>query len=161
MVKLKLRNHIGNSSVFVVVREISSSSGTTEVATNGASAHSRPKRSQAPLPRFALAMTSLTGYCDAMVLSYSICEAKARFAEVFRRVPEGKIYTVPYREDPVAETRSTERMRKPTLDKRLKDLERSGGPVHSAIPPYMYIDWASSRWRSKQATCEMPTCGMS
>ena len=61
-----------------------------------------------------------------MALNYSICEAKARFSEVIRRVREGRTVTVSYRGEPVAEIRSIERQRKSTLEERLNDLERSG-----------------------------------
>ena len=69
-----------------------------------------------------------------MALNYSIYEAKARFSEVIRQVREGKTITVSYRGEPVAEIRSIQREQKPTLDERLKELERSGSLVHSAIP---------------------------
>ena len=68
-----------------------------------------------------------------MALSYSIYEAKARFSEVIRQVREGKTVTVSYRGEPVAEIRSIRQRQKPTLDERLKDLERSGSLVPSAI----------------------------
>ena len=79
-------------------------------------------------------MTSLTSYGSAMALTYSIYEAKARFSEVIRQVREGKTVTVSYRGEPVAEIRSIRRRRKPTLDERLKELERSGSLVQSTIP---------------------------
>ena len=69
-----------------------------------------------------------------MTLNYSLYEAKARFSEVIRQVREGKTITVSYRGEPVAEIRSIRRRQKPTLDERLKELERSGSLVHSAIP---------------------------
>ena len=69
-----------------------------------------------------------------MALTYSVYEAKARFSEVIRQVREGKTVTVSYRGEPVAEIRSIRQRQKPTLDERLKDLERSGALVHSAIP---------------------------
>ena len=69
-----------------------------------------------------------------MALSYSIYEAKARFSEVIRQVREGNTVTVSYRGEPVAEIRSIPQRQKPTLDERLKDLERSGSLVRSAIP---------------------------
>ena len=69
-----------------------------------------------------------------MALNYSIYEAKARFSEVIRQVREGKTVTVSYRGEPVAEIRSIRERRKPTLDERLKDLERNGSLVRSAIP---------------------------
>ena len=69
-----------------------------------------------------------------MALTYSIYEAKARFSEVIRQVREGKTVTVSYRGEPVAEIRSIRERRKPMLDERLKDLERSGSLVRSALP---------------------------
>ena len=69
-----------------------------------------------------------------MALTYSIYEAKARFSEVIRQVREGRIVTVSYRGEPVAEIRSIRRQREPTLDERLKDLERSGSLVRSTVP---------------------------
>ena len=69
-----------------------------------------------------------------MALTYSICEAKARFSEVIRQVRVGKTVTVSYRGEPVAEIRSIRQRQKQTLDERLKELERSGVLVHSAIP---------------------------
>ena len=67
-----------------------------------------------------------------MALNYSIYEAKARFSEVIRQVREGRVVTVSYRGEPVAEIRSIER--ESTLDERLADLERNGALVRSAIP---------------------------
>ena len=69
-----------------------------------------------------------------MVLIYSIYEAKARFSEVIRQVREGKTVTVSYRGEPVAEIHSIRERREPTLDERLKDLERSGSLVRSPLP---------------------------
>ena len=69
-----------------------------------------------------------------MALNYSICEAKARFSEVIRRVREGRTVTVSYRGEPVAEIRSIERRQQPALEERLNDLERSGSLVRPAIP---------------------------
>ena len=69
-----------------------------------------------------------------MTLNYSIQEAKTRFFEVIRKVREGKTVTVSYRGEPVAEIRSIRQRHRPTLDQRLKDLERSGCLVPSAIP---------------------------
>ena len=68
-----------------------------------------------------------------MALNYSIYEAKARFSEVIRQVRAGKTVTVSYRGEPVAEIRAIRQQRKWTLDERLKDLERSGSLVHSAL----------------------------
>ena len=67
-----------------------------------------------------------------MALNYSIYEAKARFSEVIRQVRDGRVVTVSYRGEPVAEIRSIERA--PTLDERLSDLERSGSLVRSSVP---------------------------
>ncbi len=69
-----------------------------------------------------------------MALTYSIYEAKARFSEVVRQVREGRTVTVSYRGEPVAEIRSIRRRQQPTLEERLKDLERSGSLVPSTIP---------------------------
>lgn len=69
-----------------------------------------------------------------MVLNYSIYEAKARFSEVIRQVREGRTVTVSYRGEPVAEIRSIERRREPTLEERLDDLERDGCLVRAANP---------------------------
>lgn len=69
-----------------------------------------------------------------MVLNYSIYEAKARFSEVIRRVREGRVVTVSYRGEPVAEIRSIERRGEPTLDERLDVLERDGCLVRPANP---------------------------
>ena len=69
-----------------------------------------------------------------MALNYSIYEAKARFSEVIRQVREGRTVTISYRGEPVAEIRSIGRRPKPTLDERLKDLERNGALVRPAIP---------------------------
>ncbi len=69
-----------------------------------------------------------------MTLSYSIYEAKARFSEVIRQVREGKTVTVSYRGEPVAEIRSIERGREPTLDERLDDLERGGCLTRPTAP---------------------------
>ena len=67
-----------------------------------------------------------------MAINYSIYEAKARFSEVIRKVREGRVVTVSYRGEPVAEIRSVGR--ESTLDERLEDLERSGSLVRSAHP---------------------------
>lgn len=66
-----------------------------------------------------------------MAISYSIYEAKARFSEVIRQVREGRTVTVSYRGEPVAEIRSIERRREPTLEERLDDLRRAG----CLVPP--------------------------
>ena len=67
-----------------------------------------------------------------MAITYSIYEAKARFSEVIRQVRNGKTVTVSYRGEPVAEIRSIQPQQSPTLDERLRDLERRGSLVRSA-----------------------------
>ena len=69
-----------------------------------------------------------------MALNYSLYEAKTDFSEVIQQVREGKTVTVSYRGEPVAEIRSIQRRQKPALDERLKELERNGSLVHSAVP---------------------------
>ena len=69
-----------------------------------------------------------------MALNYSIYEAKAQFSEVIRQVREGKTVTVSYRGEPVAEIHSIERRPEPTIEDRLKDLERCGALVRPMIP---------------------------
>ena len=69
-----------------------------------------------------------------MALTYSIYEAKARFSEVIRRVREGRVVTISYRGEPVAEIRPIERQPKQTTEERLAELERRGALVRSAIP---------------------------
>lgn len=66
-----------------------------------------------------------------MAINYSVYEAKARFSEVIRQVREGRTVTVSYRGEPVAEIRSIERRREPTLEERLDDLRRTG----CLVPP--------------------------
>ena len=68
-----------------------------------------------------------------MGLLYSTYEAKARFSEILRQVREGKIVTVSYRGEPVAEIRSITPDRE-TLDQRLDDLTRRGIIVPSGQP---------------------------
>ena len=68
-----------------------------------------------------------------MAITYSIYEAKARFSEVIRQVRSGKTVTVSYRGTPVAEIRSIARQETPTLDERLRELERRGSLVRSAV----------------------------
>ena len=68
-----------------------------------------------------------------MGLLYSTYEAKARFSEILRQVREGKIVTVSYRGEPVAEIRSIAPDRE-TLDQRLDDLTRRGIIVPSGQP---------------------------
>lgn len=68
-----------------------------------------------------------------MGLLYSTYEAKARFSEILRQVREGKIVTVSYRGEPVAEIRSITPDRE-TLDQRLDDLTRRGLIVPSGQP---------------------------
>ena len=70
-----------------------------------------------------------------MALTYSIYETKARFSEVIPQVREGMTVTVSCRGEPVAEICSMPRRQKPTIDERLKDLERSGSLVRSTIIP--------------------------
>ena len=69
-----------------------------------------------------------------MAHTYSIYEAKARFSEVIREVREGKTVTVSYRGEPVAEIRAIQRSATPSLEDRLKDLERQGALVRSGRP---------------------------
>ena len=69
-----------------------------------------------------------------MALIYSMYEAKARFSEVIRQVRDGQTVTISYRGEPVAEIHSIVRLPKPTLDERLKDLERSGSLVRPVLP---------------------------
>ena len=73
-----------------------------------------------------------------MALNYSIYEAKAKFSEVIRQVRNGKSITISHRGEPVAEIRSIERHRTPTLDERLGDLERSGVLVRQTLPKRMF-----------------------
>ena len=61
-----------------------------------------------------------------MAIIYSTYEAKARFSEVIRQVREGRSVTVSYRGEPVAEIRPIEKQTEPTLEQRLRDLERRG-----------------------------------
>ncbi len=67
-----------------------------------------------------------------MAITYSVYEAKARFSEVIRQVRAGKTVIVSYRGEPVAEIRSIAHQPRPTLDERLRDLERRGSLVRSA-----------------------------
>ena len=69
-----------------------------------------------------------------MALTYSIYQAKARFSEVIRRVREGRVVTISYRGEPVAEIRPIERQPEQTTEERLAELERRGVLVRSAIP---------------------------
>ena len=68
-----------------------------------------------------------------MGISYSVHKAKARIAEVIRRVRKGKTVTVSYRGEPVAEIRPIQ-PEPATIDQRLKDLERRGILVRSSEP---------------------------
>ena len=68
-----------------------------------------------------------------MSLVYSTCEAKARFSEVIRQVREGKVVTVSYRGEPVAEIRAIQPDPQ-TLDAHLDELERRGVIVPSGQP---------------------------
>jgi len=78
-----------------------------------------------------LLMSSLTSYNLAMAMIYSVYEAKARFSEVIRQVREGKTVTVSYRGEPVAEISPIARQAEPSLDQRLRDLERRGALIPS------------------------------
>ena len=69
-----------------------------------------------------------------MTINYSIYEAKAKFSEVIRQVRKGKSITISHRGKPVAEIRSIEQQRTPTLDERLGDLESSGVLVRPTLP---------------------------
>ena len=69
-----------------------------------------------------------------MALSYSIYEARARLSELIRQVRKRKTVTVSYRGEPRPKIHSIRQGQKPTLDERLRDLERSGSLVRSAIP---------------------------
>ena len=68
-----------------------------------------------------------------MSLVYSTYEAKARFSEVIRQVREGKVVTVSYRGEPVAEIRAIQREPQ-TLEAHLDELERRGILVPSGQP---------------------------
>ncbi|MCE2541309.1 MAG: type II toxin-antitoxin system prevent-host-death family antitoxin [Acidobacteria bacterium] len=68
-----------------------------------------------------------------MSLVYSTYEAKARFSEVIRQVREGKVVTVSYRGEPVAEIRGIQREPQ-TFEAHLDELERRGVLVHSGQP---------------------------
>ena len=70
-----------------------------------------------------------------MSITYSTYEAKARFSEVIRHVRDGKIVTVSYRGEPVAEIRPLVRPR--SLEERARELERRGvlvGPRERRTP---------------------------
>ncbi len=68
-----------------------------------------------------------------MGITYSVDEAKARFAEVIRQVREGKTVTVSHRGEPVAEIRPIQ-PEPATIEQRLEDLERRGVLVGSSEP---------------------------
>ena len=68
-----------------------------------------------------------------MSLVYSTYEAKARFSEVIRQVREGKVVTVSYRGEPVAEIRAIQREPQ-TLEAHLAGLERRGVLVPAGQP---------------------------
>ena len=68
-----------------------------------------------------------------MGLVYSTYEAKARFSEVIRQVREGKVVTVSYRGEPVAEIRAIQRQPQ-TIEAHLDELERRGILVPSGQP---------------------------
>ena len=65
---------------------------------------------------------------------YSAYEAKAQFSEVIRQVRRGRIVTLTYRGEPVAEIRPIERRQIPTLDELLSEFERNGTLVRPALP---------------------------
>lgn len=69
----------------------------------------------------------------SMAITYSACEAKARFSEVLRQVRDGKTVTVSYRGKPVAEIRAI-RESPATIEARLDDLKRQGVVVGSDEP---------------------------
>ncbi len=76
-----------------------------------------------------LILSGVTSYNSGMTAIYSVYEAKARFSEVIRQVREGKRVVVSYRGEPVAEINPIERQRNPTLEQRLRDLEKRGALV--------------------------------
>ena len=81
-----------------------------------------------------LDLTRINSYDFDMALTYSAYEAKARFSEVLRQVrEEGRIVTVSYRGEPVAEIRPLQ-PRSQTIEERLDELERSGELVRSGEP---------------------------
>ena len=69
-----------------------------------------------------------------MTLTYSIYEAKARFSEVIRRVRAGRVVTISYRGEPVAEIRPVERHPEQRLEERLDELRRRGVLLPAANP---------------------------
>lgn len=77
--------------------------------------------------------TSLTSYNVRVSLVYSTYEAKARFSEVIRQVREGKVVTVSYRGEPVAEIRAIQPAPR-TIEAHLDELERRGVIVPSGQP---------------------------
>ena len=89
-----------------------------------------------------------------MEVIYSVYEAKARFSEVIRQVREGRTVTVSYRGEPVAEISPVERQQEPTLDQRLRDLERQGALVRSrakhALRPIERRDGALARFLAER-----------
>ena len=89
-----------------------------------------------------------------MEVIYSVYEAKARFSEVIRQVREGRTVTVSYRGEPVAEISPVERQQEPTLDQRLRDLERQGALVRSrakhALRPVERRDGALARFLAER-----------
>ena len=60
-----------------------------------------------------------------MDLTYSTSEAKARFSEIIRLVRDGRMVTVSYRGEPVAEVRPIQE-RPATIEERIEELERRG-----------------------------------
>ena len=71
-----------------------------------------------------------------MDLTYSTSEARARFSEIIRRVRDGRMVTVSYRGEPVAEIRPIQE-RPATIEERIEELERRGvlvGPREPRVP---------------------------
>ena len=68
-----------------------------------------------------------------MGITYSTSEARARFSEIIRHVRDGRMVTVSYRGEPVAEVRPIQK-RPVTMEERTKELERRGVLVGSRGP---------------------------
>ena len=70
---------------------------------------------------------------EHMALSYSTCEAKARFSEILRRVRAGERIVILYRGEQVAEIRP---VKKPgnRIGQHLDDLARDGLIVRASTP---------------------------
>lgn len=82
-------------------------------------------------------LTSQTGPKNSMAITYSTYEAKARFSEVIRHVREGRIVTVTYQGEAVAEIRP---LAKPaTIEERLEDL-RARGILSGPSRPRSFFD---------------------